>query len=235
MLYGLFESIRSFNDVHVSRILSLIRHNASLTEIVSCIDDGLAELQEHDGDPASAAARKRLLEARAKVGYLESSTPNPKSGDWNMCVEALCESPPILVPARPWTSVTNDDIFVSRLISLWFTWAHQYHYFLDRDLFLRDIRTGEVGSQFCSPFLVNIMLAQACVCIQDYLPLAVPILNVGQQHYSDEPEALARPTDPTTVGDHFFAEAKRLWDAEEGNVSLTNVQGVYAMLIKYVP
>jgi hypothetical protein len=71
------------------------------------------------------------------------------------------------VPAHPWTSVTEDDDFVSHLISLWFTWAHPFLNWIDRDLFIREMQTGSIDSDFCSPFLVNIILADACVSDAD--------------------------------------------------------------------
>lgn len=161
VLYSLFESIRSFDAVHIQRLLAMIRHNSTLDDIVSCIDDGLSELEKDDANPDSTAVREKLLEARAKLGHLESISPT-RSRRRTMNIEDL-NNPPILVPAKPWTSVTDDDLLVSHLVSLWFTWVHQYHLFIDRDLFLRDMRAGKVGASFCSPFLVNVILSQACV------------------------------------------------------------------------
>jgi hypothetical protein len=67
------------------------------------------------------------------------------------------------LPAAPWTTVTDDDEHVSHLISLWFTWVHPFYYWIDRELFLRDMQSGSLDSKFCSPFLVNAILADACV------------------------------------------------------------------------
>lgn len=46
------------------------------------------------------------------------------------------------------------------------------------------------------------------------------------QAYSDYPEACAKAEDPTTRGSHFYDEAKRLLDKEEGRISLPTVQGL---------
>lgn len=75
----------------------------------------------------------------------------------------LSDMAPFRVPAHPWTSITEDDDFVSHLISLWFTWAHPFLNWIDRDLFIREMQSGNIDSEFCSPFLVNIILADACV------------------------------------------------------------------------
>lgn len=82
-----------------------------------------------------------------------------------MDVVRLSDIPLYRVSARPWTTATDDDDFVSHLISLYFTWHHQALNWVDRDLFMRDMRSGHVDSQFCSPPLVNSALAVACVCV----------------------------------------------------------------------
>ncbi|RDK41708.1 C6 transcription factor [Aspergillus phoenicis ATCC 13157] len=72
-------------------------------------------------------------------------------------------SPPVYhVPAEPWTSVSKSDDFVSYLVSLWLTWSQPFHNWIDRDLFLRDAHTGNLSSQYCSPFLMNCILTEAC-------------------------------------------------------------------------
>jgi hypothetical protein len=42
--------------------------------------------------------------------------------------------------------------------------------------------------------------------------------------HSDYPEAFANPDDPTTRGEHFFAEAVDLLKKEEGRIPLTTFQ-----------
>lgn len=72
-------------------------------------------------------------------------------------------NPIITVPAKPWTTVTDDDGLVSHLISLWFTWAHQWWQWVDRASFLEAMRAGSLDSLICTPYLVNMVLADACV------------------------------------------------------------------------
>lgn len=62
--------------------------------------------------------------------------------------------------AKPWTSVAGDRL-VSHLISSFFSWDDPCVYtFLDRELFIRDMRSGNRSqSQFCSPLLVNALCA----------------------------------------------------------------------------
>ncbi|PYH90331.1 hypothetical protein BO71DRAFT_334734 [Aspergillus ellipticus CBS 707.79] len=139
--------------------------------------------------------------------------PTTKSSDRALDIARLCDIPPFTGPARPWTTVTDDDTFVSHLISLYFTWQHLFCNWIDRDLFLKDLNSGNVNATFCSPLLVNAILADACC-------------------HSDYPEACAVPGDITTKGIHFAAEAKRLLDAEEGEVTLATAQGI-AILYTY--
>jgi hypothetical protein len=80
-----------------------------------------------------------------------------------MDIKSLSDIPLYEVPAHPWTEVTSDASFVSHLISLYFTWQHPGLNWIDRDLFLRDMRSKKLGSKFCSPLLVNSILAVACV------------------------------------------------------------------------
>lgn len=69
--------------------------------------------------------------------------------------------PTINVPAKPWTTVTDDDELVSHLVSLYFCWDYPVHCFFDRQLFLADMVSGR--ERFCSKLLVNTLLSYACV------------------------------------------------------------------------
>lgn len=68
-------------------------------------------------------------------------------------------------------------------------------------------------TKYCSPLLVNAILAVA-------------------SHYSERFEARSNPSDPSTLGDHFFAEARRLLLAEEGHSSLTGAQALALMALR---
>ena len=71
------------------------------------------------------------------------------------------------VPAKPWTNVVSDDALVSELICLYFIWDGSVRSdFIEKTHFLEDMKTPPEDhreSRFCSPFLVNAMLALACV------------------------------------------------------------------------
>lgn len=80
-----------------------------------------------------------------------------------MDLHYLCDEAPIKVPAKPWTDVTDDDDLVSHLVSLYFTWDYPVHAFLDRDVFLKYMVAPGGEGEFCSAFLVNALLSNACV------------------------------------------------------------------------
>lgn len=84
-----------------------------------------------------------------------------------MSVGRLADTPLFqLSSGHRWTTVTNDEELISHLISLYFVWEHQTLPFLDRELFIEDFESGQ-GS-FCSPFLVNAILALGSVSLTAY-------------------------------------------------------------------
>jgi len=111
-------------------------------------------------------------------------------------------NPIIIVPAKPWTTVTNDDDLVSHLMSLWFTWAHQWWQWIDRRTFVEAMRVGNLESLICTPYLVNMILADACL-----------LDNLTED--TEGPNAWLR--------EQFYNEARRGLEAEEGNVSFALV------------
>jgi hypothetical protein len=122
-----------------------------------------------------------------------------------MDIVRLTDSPPIAVPASPWTSVVRDDGLVSHLVSVFFTWEYPFHNWFNIDMFISDMRKGEPDASFCTPFLVNALLAMACP-------------------YSDYEEVLSG-TSESSLMHKFIAEAKRLLDSED-EPTITKLQGL---------
>lgn len=71
--------------------------------------------------------------------------------------------PIVRVPARPWTTVTDDDYLVSHLVSLWLTWTHPWWHWIDRDNFVEAMQQRDITSPLCTVCIVNMILADACV------------------------------------------------------------------------
>lgn len=113
-----------------------------------------------------------------------------------------------------WTKVTNDEALVKHLLTMYFTWHYAYFTTLSKSLFYRDFIRGH-SSQYCSPLLVNAMLALGC-------------------HFSSWSGAFENPQDSATAGDHFFKEAKRLMieHDEHEKAKLCTVQALALMSVR---
>lgn len=74
-----------------------------------------------------------------------------------------CKVVPFRVPAAPWTYLTQDEELVSHLVSLFLIWANPSLRFVEEDLFLAGMRSGDLESDYCSPFLVHTILALGSV------------------------------------------------------------------------
>ncbi len=72
---------------------------------------------------------------------------------------------PIVMESMPWTMLADNEM-ISHLLSLFFTWQQPWCQYVDKTAFLADMSTQNTTSpkRFCSPILVNAILAQACVC-----------------------------------------------------------------------
>jgi hypothetical protein len=66
-----------------------------------------------------------------------------------------------LVKPSQWTSVSTDDDFLRDLLCQYFLYEYLFFSCFNKDLFLQDMLSG--STQFCSPLLVNPVLALACV------------------------------------------------------------------------
>lgn len=124
-------------------------------------------------------------------------------------------------PLTSWTTVTSDPELVQHLINMYFCWHYTFFTTLSKSLFYKDFLLGNPPpgsrrkSEYCSPLLVNAMLALGC-------------------HFTSRPGSRAVRGDSATAGDHFFREAKRL--ILEGDLhevpALTTVQALALMSVR---
>jgi hypothetical protein len=96
-----------------------------------------------------------------------------------MDIQYLCGSAPFKVPAKPWIKATDSDDLVSHLVSLYMTWGYPFYAFFCRDTFLKHMGAGNLHSDFCSPFLVNALLANACVSSMSLFSFPVSLNRVS--------------------------------------------------------
>ncbi|KAI1744752.1 fungal-specific transcription factor domain-containing protein [Xylaria scruposa] len=126
-------------------------------------------------------------------------------------VLAPLESPEMKVPASTWTNITNDSNLVQHLLALYFCWEYPTFASLSKEHFLKDYVQGR--HRYCSPILVNALLALGC-------------------RFSTQPNTRANPNEPRTSGDHFFKESLRLLYREANHHTLTTIQALGIMSIR---
>lgn len=197
-------SIRSSTDAEVAEIVQQIRADEDLDSIAESLKKNVM-LPERSGAKTAEGELSNLIgrpsiDASGVVKHYGHTSGLGLVSDGE-------RSPMHLQTSEAWTRVTRDAAFVEHLLSLYFCWAHPYYALFSKELFLDDMAQGR--SKYCSPLMVNALLAFACA-------------------YSDRLEARGNPSDPRTAGDHFFAEAKRLLNENESS-SLTTVQALALM------
>ena len=113
--------------------------------------------------------------------------------------------------ASTWTNITNDNDLVHHLLGLYFCWEYPTFASLSKEHFLQDFQEGL--NRYCSPILVNALLALGC-------------------RFSSQPMTRENPADPYSSGDHFFKESQRLFYLETDHHCLTTIQALGIMSIR---
>lgn len=121
-----------------------------------------------------------------------------------------------------WTVVSEDDNLMRAMLHHFFMYEYQWHTNFQKDYFLDDMVSG--GRQFCSPLLVNSILAHASVRKRRCHQYRRRSCTDAQQHSALALSNRSEFWNPRTLGYQFMAEAKRLWDMERGINRLTTVQ-----------
>ncbi|KAK4988952.1 hypothetical protein LTR50_003548 [Elasticomyces elasticus] len=140
-------------------------------------------MQEDGGyTRAGVASMLKLLNGRPnsspepyKRVNLVSLTNPPESPEVELAIYAY-RNPKFNVSAKRWTNVTDDDALVSYLLAGYFQHQHPFFCWFDEHLFINDLIHGK--TDFCSPVLVNAVLASACTTAHLVLFRSTP--------YSDE-------------------------------------------------
>ena len=157
LLLYLVETLKKDDqNIRTSQLINLIRSNGSLDEIRNFL--------ERQFSPEERQNMPEVIETQNHLARMPKEESYVRRGRRVMPVQRLADTPIYRVPAKPWTNVTDDDDLVSHLISIWCTWSYPWFHWVNRDLFIRDMQAGDLACEFCSPFLVNAILAETSVC-----------------------------------------------------------------------
>ena len=152
LLDSLLEGLRFNTHEQNDSLINLVRSNAPRRDLQAFLDDAyndLSSIIQHGTEPLNVDVQ------------LPRHSPRRERRLTGSIADLM--NPPIQVPAKPWTTVTNNDDFVSHLLSLWFTWAHQWWHWVDKVLFIEAMSSQDLNNPLCAPYLVNMILADACV------------------------------------------------------------------------
>ena len=156
----LFTVVRVCPPEESDEILDSIRQAAPFDEIKTMVETSLNEAHAETSDlsPVSTHTEPNL----GQLSIQEQSATSRKRR--NIGIHRLSDTPLVQVPASPWTTITDDNDFVSHLISNYATWINPFFGSgLGQRALVRDMQAQELGCDFCSPFLVNAILAETCV------------------------------------------------------------------------
>jgi hypothetical protein len=207
---AILDAIRKGSEADVDDIIQLIRSNQ---------DENWDSIAESAKKITSSSAEKKPSAYLSGVLDTFSVKTSTKPGEARQYghtsnLHLLAEEPESRISElmRPgsWTSVTEDSGLVQHLINVYLSWGHPLYTLFSEELFMHGMEDRKV--KYCTPLLVNAVLALGC-------------------HFSDRPEARADPSDPSSIGDHFFAEAERLF-REDSRPCLTTVQALGLMSLQ---
>lgn len=211
LLNDLIETFQASKDEEVAELLSIIRSNAPVQDLKVCVKQQIAKARVGKRLPSPELEQLHTRIQRLPTeGVSDPKRRLPQEQGKFSRAAHVSEEPPYMVRASPWTDVTADDMLVSNLVSVFFRWHKSMYDWMDEDLFLRDMRQGDLQCSYCSPVLVNALLAVACP-------------------YSDYDEAKTKPGALSPLMSAFLAEAMSLLDGYEARPSIATAQAL-AML-----
>lgn len=158
-----------------SFFFTLLQSTLSLADVVDIADQVLDDSQSRLNLPSREALsplRDCIITWDTLNGLIRNA--NPRRHTIDFLVNARTEhqgpktfqsGPTFFVPALPWTHITDDDVAVSHLVSLFLAFLNPFYRFVEEDLFLQGMRSKNRQSEFCSCLLVNTILSAASVNI----------------------------------------------------------------------
>ncbi|KAH8719850.1 Nitrogen assimilation transcription factor nit-4 [Beauveria bassiana] len=164
----------------------------------------------------------KLLQSTLRSDFDTESTPQPKARtrpenpnfrqilEWQ---QGIYETGQLLTEldldsAMTWTDITSDTEFIRHLLALYFCWEYPNFTPISKEHFLRDFQ--DTRQQYCSPMLVNALLALGC-------------------HLSDRPLAAA---DNNSIGNTFLNESRRILFSTPDHHQVTTIQSLVIMSLR---
>lgn len=196
-------------------LFSLIESNATLHQVA---DTAIAFMANTKINIPSADAYDPLRDRRVTLDGLSDllTDANLREGAQRsqtmLAIENVQRAPIHWVPAQPWLPGTSDQE-ASHLISLFLSFLNHSWRFVEPLPFLRDMRSGNLSSRYCSTFLLNAMMALAS-------------LN------SDLSDESFQPGHYPEKGTRYHDEAIRLWSIAESEPSIPNIQGLTILALE---
>ena len=242
-LQTLVQAILNYPEDDVPALVKQIRTCESLDDVAESIlerDNGLLEgkddnrLESFESEPNDMSTFETRLSGKMGEMRLDDGSVRYHGGTSNLIHLGMIdgdERPRTSStteeykqqddPYISWTDVTNDPDLVRHLINMYFTWHYTYFCCLSKAPFYREFLLGRPPAdtrrkvEYCTPLLVNAMLALGC-------------------HFTSHPGAREDPEDSATAGDHFFREAKRLIleNDEHEKPKLPTVQALALMSVR---
>jgi hypothetical protein len=157
MIFEMYEAVQQEDRCREQELFGMIRDRKTAQQVRAFLYGMLANARLSEMNDQIAG---RKNQARSDM---DMANDLPRARPRAMDIQYLCTIAPVRVPARPWTTVTDSDDLVSHLVSLYLTWGYPFYAFFCRETFVKHMRMGNLNSDFCSPFLVNALLANACV------------------------------------------------------------------------
>ncbi|KAJ5556108.1 pathway-specific regulatory protein [Penicillium frequentans] len=214
MIYELYEAIQQADQAREQELFSQIPDGKTAQQVRVFLYGMLANARLAEMNDEIAGRSINSLSGME----MEMEGDLPRARPRVLDIQYLCEVAPVRVPARPWTTVTDSDDLVSHLVSLYLTWGYPFYAFFCVDTFVKHMQIGHLQSDFCSPFLVNALLANACF-------------------YSDYTEAYSLPGDVKRKGAHFLAEAESYLKSHQtdgrGDIRLASLQASLLLYERY--
>ncbi|CAJ2511194.1 Uu.00g068190.m01.CDS01 [Anthostomella pinea] len=247
----LFNIVRSRPDHDSLQILERIRSGIDIHHVLNSIHDGdlLLELgvqREHHLRYEFPYRREMPLYLEQwQNPYLKShlygkmSNPSPNNMMSTESLEAIEDDyqksylipyhaadlvDPLLAEAdvASWTNVSSNNTMLRRLLEIYFVSEYPFHPYFLKEAFVEDLVAG--NRQFCSPLLVNAVLAAAWVRTV-MSPVSYYKTNlIPKKHGYRQVRHRAEYWKSDNLGCRFLSEARRLLEVNEDTPALTTVQ-----------